>query len=401
MAVQTGRLFAVCLASIGLISPLAIHLFLPVIPVLKQSFGVSNAQAQMSFSLALLVMAISTLVYGSLSDRYGRRPVLLSGLALFLLGGLIGVLAESMTMLIVGRLVQAVGAGCGTTLVRAIARDAYGPDKLIQVISYLTMFYTVGPMFAPMIGGFLVDAFDWRAVFVFSLSAGVVVALGAYFFVPETRPGAKPAPGQGIWRGYADLFANPRFTGYSLQPGFSTGAFFANATAASFIMKEYLQRPASEFGLYFFLFPAGFFCGNFVSSRIGNRVATETMVLAGSIILFVAVLVQASLLVSGHVSPQTIFFPAFFIPFAQGISLPYAQSGAMAIIPRLAGTASGVGIFAQSFGGAVFAQLYGMLADNTLWPMALVTGSSALLCLLFGALPYALRMRENAARRNF
>jgi len=397
MAVQAGRLFAVCLASIGLISPLAIHLFLPVTPVLKQTFGVSDAQAQMSFSLALLVMALSTLVYGSLSDRYGRRPVLLSGLALFLLGGLIGVLADSMPVLIAGRLVQAVGAGCGTTLVRAIARDAYGPEKLVQVISYLTMFYTVGPMFAPMIGGFLIDTFDWRAVLIFSLSAGACVALGAYFFVPETRPGVKPAQGQGLLRGYADLFAHPRFTGYSFQPCFSTGVFFADATAASFMMKEYLHRPSSEFGLYFFLFPAGFFCGSFVSSRIGNRIRNETMVLAGSTILFAAVLVQASLLVSGHVSPQTIFLPAFFIPFAQGISLPYAQSGAMATIPRLAGTASGVSIFAQSFGGAVFAQLYGLLADGTPWPMVVVTGTSGLLCLLFGTLPFALRMRERAA----
>jgi DHA1 family bicyclomycin/chloramphenicol resistance-like MFS transporter len=130
-----------------------------------------------------------------------------------------------------------------------------------------------------------------------------------------------------------------------LQSGFTTASFLTTATAASSLMKEMLHRPSTEFGMYFLLFPFGFLTGNFVTSRIGNRAANETMVLAGSLVSLTAVSVQSTLLLSGHVSPLTLFAPGFFITFAQGISLSYAQSGAMMTNPKLAGTAAGIGVF--------------------------------------------------------
>jgi DHA1 family bicyclomycin/chloramphenicol resistance-like MFS transporter len=120
-----GRAFALALGLVALITPLAVHLFLPVIPVVKLALGLSNAAAQFNFSIALFAMACATLAYGSLSDRLGRRPVLLVGLVLFLLGSAISALAQTALALALGRVVQAVGAGCGMTLVRTIARDAY------------------------------------------------------------------------------------------------------------------------------------------------------------------------------------------------------------------------------------------------------------------------------------
>src|ERR1700752_1855547 len=123
MTATPGPLFALALASISLIGPLAVHLFMPVIPAVKAALGLSDAMAQLTFSVALFVMAFATLVYGSLSDRYGRRPVLLSGLGLFLIGSAVSAAADSIGVLVVGRFVQAIGAGCGVTLVRAIAQD--------------------------------------------------------------------------------------------------------------------------------------------------------------------------------------------------------------------------------------------------------------------------------------
>ncbi len=152
------------LACISLISPLAVHLFLPVIPAVKISLGLSDSVAQLTFSVALFSMAFATLFYGSLSDRFGRRPVLLSGLCLFLAGSAISAVANSVVALVLGRLVQALGAGCGITLVRAIAQDVYGASRLVKAIAYLTMAYTLGPMVAPLIGGVLVDALGWRSV---------------------------------------------------------------------------------------------------------------------------------------------------------------------------------------------------------------------------------------------
>src|SRR5579864_5053331 len=235
-----GPLFALALASISLISPLAVHLFMPAIPAVKGALHLSDALAQLTFSIALFTMAFATLVYGSLSDRYGRRPVLLSGLGLFLVGSAVAAVAHSIGVLVLGRFIQAIGAGCGVTLVRAIAQDVYGRDRLVKAIAYLTMAYTIGPMVAPMVGGVLIDAFGWRSVFGFALGAGAVIALDAYLAVFESRPPSKLPPrraGRSVLRDYVALFRHPTFACFVLQSGFCTASFLVTATAASSLMK--------------------------------------------------------------------------------------------------------------------------------------------------------------------
>ena len=172
MSPMPGRIFALALASIALIGPLAVHLFLPVIPAVKAAFGISDALAQLTFSVAMFGMAFATLFYGSLSDRYGRRPVLLSGLCLFLFGSVIAFAGRLVATMVPGRSLQAIGAGCSVTLVRAIASDVYGPGRLVKAIAYLTMFYTLGPMISPIVGGLLIDTLGWRSVFGFALLVG-------------------------------------------------------------------------------------------------------------------------------------------------------------------------------------------------------------------------------------
>ena len=396
MTRSPGRSFAFALASIALVGPLAVHLFLPVIPAVKAALGLSDARAQLTFSISLFGMAFATLAYGSLSDRFGRRPVLLSGLCLFLVGSVISAAANSLAVLVAARLVQAIGAGCGTTLVRTIARDAYGSERLVRAIAYLTMFYTVGPMISPFVGGVLIDLLGWRSVFGFAFLIGSAITVAAYLAVYETRPRADfSQSGRSILRNYVELFSHVRFTAFVLQTGFSTGAFITMATASSTLMKEFLNRPSTEFGLYFLLFPAGLFVGTFLSSRIGARGTTETMVLLGSILSVTTVTTQAIFLLSGYVTPATIFLPGFFQTLAQGIALPYGQAAAMSIVPRIAGTASGASVFVQYFCGAVFAQLYGMVADGTPKPMILITALGSFLCLAAGALPFFLARRAS------
>jgi DHA1 family bicyclomycin/chloramphenicol resistance-like MFS transporter len=393
-----GRSFALALGLVALISPLAVHLFLPVIPAVKVALALSDAVAQLTFSIALFVMAFATLVYGSLSDRLGRRPVLLSGLVLFLAGSAISMMAQTAAMLAFGRVVQAVGAGCGMTLVRIIARDAYRPEHLVRAIAYLTMFYTLGPMIAPLFGGILIDALGWRSVFTFALIAGTLITIAAYLWIAETRPGGGKTSETGILRGYAELFRRPQFVGYVLQTGFNTASFMTMASASATLMRELLHRPSSEFGLYFLLFPFGFFFGNWVSSRIGNRRSNERMVLLGSVLAAATTTVQALLLLSGVVAPWALFVPGFFVTFAQGIALPYAQVGAMAVIPPLAGTAAGVGVFMQNMLGAALTQLYGLFADGTPLPMVAIVSASGVFCLAAGALPFFARGVRPAER---
>jgi MFS transporter, DHA1 family, multidrug resistance protein len=391
-----SRLFSLALGLTALITPLAVHIFLPVIPAVKAELALSDAQAQFTFSVALFTMAFATLVYGSLSDRFGRRPVLLSGLALFLIGTAISVVAPSVATLAAGRLVQAIGAGCAMTLVRVIARDAYRTEHLIRVIAYLTMFYTLGPMISPFVGGILVDTLGWRSVFAFALAAGGAITITAYAAIPETRSAPGPAPGSnsGILPAYVALLRRPVFTAFVLQSGFNSGAFMTMASASSTLMKELLHRPSTEFGLYFLVFPIGLLLGNLLASRVGSRASNETLILAGSALSLATVLVQALLLLNGNVQPLTIFVPGFFLTMAQGIALPYTQVGAMAVIPSLAGTAAGIGVFMQNFCGAFFAQVYGWIADGTPRPMVLIVSTSGVLCFLVGILPFCLARRS-------
>jgi MFS transporter, DHA1 family, multidrug resistance protein len=387
--------FALALAAVTLIGPLAVHLYLPVVPAIKDAFAVSPGLAELSFSITLATMAVATLVYGSLSDRFGRRPVLLGGLALFLAGSVLSALAPSIAVLIGARLVQAVGAGCSITITRAMARDVYGPDKLVQAIAYLTMAYTLGPMISPPLGGFLLDHLGWRSVFWFAVMAGGAISLAAASILGETRRGGG-AGRRSLLREYRALFADPRFSAFVLQSGFCSGTFFSIAAASPFLMEEMLHRSATEYGFLFFAFPGGYCLGNFVSSRLAGRVALERMVLAGSLINLAAVAAQAALIFCGGVSAFAIFGPGAVITFSQGIALPNAQAGAMQTAPELAGTAAGIGVFGQTLLAGVFAELYGLLADGTAVPMLEVSAFAAFLTILCGIVPVLLPARAAA-----
>jgi DHA1 family bicyclomycin/chloramphenicol resistance-like MFS transporter len=387
-----GWRFLATLASITLIGPLAIHMYLPVMPAVKVVFGMSDATVGLTYSAALFVMAFATLVYGSLSDRYGRRPVLLTGLALFALGSAVSALAPNVPGLMTGRVIQALGVACSVTLARAIARDAYGTEGLVKVIAYLTMAYTLGPMLSTVLGGLLLDTVGWRSVFWFAAIAGALIAWGSWSVLYETNPATqRPHRSSGYLRDYAQLFSHLRFDAYVLQSGFSSGCFYTMAAASAFLMKDTLGRSATEFGTWFIAFPCGFFLGNLLSSRLSQRHSIEALVLAGSIVNFAAISLQSISILAGYLTPLVLFIPGFLITFGQGIAMPNAQVGAMRVIPSLSGTAAGVGVFCQAFMGALFAQIYSLLADGTPIPMVQTVWACSVLVLGMGAIPWLLR----------
>lgn len=382
----------IALVAISLIGPLAIHIFLPLIPEVRRSFAISEGLAGLTFSIALLAMSLATLVYGAISDRYGRRRVLLLGLMLFVAGSALCALAPSIGVLILGRTLQAIGAGCGITLSRTIAKDAYGADVLIKIFAYLTMAYTLGPMVAPLVGGILVDLAGWRSVFWLATAFGGGVFAMAWVVLYETQlKEERQQASAGFVRNYVTLFSKARFNAFVLQSGFGSGAFMASATAASYLMKGPLERSATEFGLYFMLYPIGYLLGNLISSKISHRFPIENMVLVGALINALAAALQAVVILSGYLFPAIIFIPGGMMTFGQGIGIASTQVGAMRVVPSLSGTAAGIGACAPLLLGAAFSQLYSQLADGTPIPMVFTVSLGAALALIFAIVSYKLK----------
>jgi MFS transporter, DHA1 family, multidrug resistance protein len=368
-----GPLFIIAMVAITLMGPLAVHAFIPALPLVRRDFAIDDATTQFILSISLFAMAGATLFYGPLSDRYGRRPVVLAGLALFLVGTLGSALASDVLTLIGGRFVQAAGAACGLVLARAMVRDLYGDDRVVKMMAYLTMAYVLGPMLSPAIGGALADVFGWRSIFYMGLVIGAAIILLTAMVTHETAPNiGEKTGGMVVLRSYVQLARTPKFLAYVLHCGFISASFFAYITAASFLMSEVLRRPATEYGLWFMLLPSSYMLGNFIASRLTHRFSIDTMVITGALFSLVAAI---GFLIWTTLSPINVFL--LFLPCAvaslgQGLSMPNAQSGAITVDRALTGTASGVIMFAQLLLGAIGAQIMGFVADNTARPMALV-----------------------------
>jgi DHA1 family bicyclomycin/chloramphenicol resistance-like MFS transporter len=373
--------FFVALIAMTFIGPLSLHLFIPAMPAVKEAFAASTAMTQLTMSLAMLSMAFFTVAYGGLSDRFGRKRVLLAGLALFTCGAAACMVAANLPMLLAGRILQGAGAGCGVVLARAIARDVYGQERVAQVIAYLTAAYVLGPMFAPPLGGHLTTVFGWRALFALASVFGLLVILAVTFAVPETRAQSAAAP-RGMLAGYKSLLRRRRFVGFMLQPGLLSAAFYTQATAASFLAVEHLAADAFEIGVWFFAFPIGFMAGSFISGRIGGNRSIEFMTILGGVIGVANGVLLLGWFYFGGVSMAALYIPGMFVSLAQGLSMPYAQAGAMAVDPELAGSASGAVVFSQFFWPAALQQLTGMLADGTWVPMATVHFAAVSVALL-------------------
>lgn len=377
------RMLIGVLAVITALGPLAMQIILPVLPVMQDAFMVSAGTVQYVLSLALFTIAFATLVYGPASDRYGRRPVLLVGLVIFLLGSVVSALAINIELLIAGRVIQAVGGAAGMVVSRAIIRDLYDRETAARLMAYMITALVVAPMVSPLIGGLLNDAFGWRAIFVFSGLVGIIVLALALPRVPESlQPGTSAQTFRGMLSGFGVLLRVPAFLGYAGQAAFGMGMFMAFLGAAPFVTINVLERPPTEFGLFFVLISAGFMAGTFMTARLGQRIGLDQMMRVGSGLAVVFGVVMLGFVLAGIWSPWTIFLPGMGMAFANGLSMPNAQAGAVSISPGFAGTASGLLAFLQMLMGAGFAQLAGMLQDDTPLPMAVIMLTASTLAFL-------------------
>lgn len=366
----TSRLFLAVLVGATALGPLAIQIFLPSLPAIQADLEVSGPVAQLVFSLSMAAIAVSMLVYGPLSDRFGRRPMLIAGLILYLIGSLACALAPNIAVLILGRTVQAVGGAGPIALTRTIIRDLYGRERAASMIAYLTMAMVVVPMMAPVIGGYLNDLIGWRAIFAFCAAVGLLVSALVLTRLPETHRDQVAIPGIGsMIAGFAQLLRTPAFRAFAFQSAFCIASFFSFAAAAPYVVIVVMERSASAYGLFFMVVSLAFMLGNFFAARTSERVGVERMVLIGSSLSALATVLTLILLTTVGWVPWALFGPSILLALGNGLSIPNAMAGAISVDPRAAGTASGLSGFLQMLLAAVFAQLAGMWQNGTPYPM--------------------------------
>ena len=364
------------------ISALSMNIFLPSLPAMTAWFETDYHVMQLSVALYLAVNAFLQILVGPVSDKFGRRPVLLWGLALFLLATLGCIYAPNAETFLAFRMAQAVIASA-MVLGRAVVRDIYPQDEAAAMIGYVTMGMAVVPMFGPVIGGVLEGLFDWRANFWLLLACGIIVLVLTWRDLGETgRQSGLSLARQ--FREYPELLKSPRFWGYALSCGLSSGAFFAYLGGAPFVATELFGMSPSMMGLYFGAPALGYFFGNFLSGRYSARIGVNTMVKWGCYINFAGISLSLLLFLAGAGTAETFFGLMTFVGLGNGMSIPNATSGALSVRPHLAGTASGLSGAIMLGGGAGLSALAGaLLSPETgaypLLGLMLVTAIGALI----------------------
>jgi DHA1 family bicyclomycin/chloramphenicol resistance-like MFS transporter len=379
---EPSKALIALLIAITALAPVSLQIFIPALPAIQADFRGDAGVTQLTLSLSILANAIATLAYGPLSDRFGRRPVVLTGFAIFIVGSALSAAAPTISLLIVARIVQSAGAASGMVLARAIVRDLYDRDQAASVIAYLTMAMVVAPMIAPTIGAFLIDSFDWRMIFVTLTAVGVILTWQVWRRLIETRiDQTSGSMWSGLRRGGAQLLRQPAFLAYTLQSAFAISTFFAFISGAPYFMIDILGRTATEYGLLFVVVSCGFMLGNFTTARLGRRFGVDRFIWTGSVVALVGAATALLAMLAGQWAPLSLFGPMIAIAFANGLSIANAQAGAVSVRPDLAGTASGLAGFAQMFTAAVVSQAVGMLQNGTPYPMVGFMAACAFLSL--------------------
>jgi len=359
------RFIAVLVIATAL-GPMAMQIFLPALPAIQAEFNAHAAAAQLAFSLSALAMAVATLAYGPVSDRFGRRPAMLGGLVVFLLGSLACAVAPTIETLIAGRIVQAAGGVAGMVLARAVIRDVYDREQSATMIAYVTMAMVVAPMVSPAIGGYLTDELGWRLVFVVGGILGLAVLVTVWLDMRETAPRIGEATSIGaMLQDFAGLLRSRKFVALALLAGFSLSVFFGFLAGAPYLMITVYGRPPSEYGLYFVMISAAFMVGNLIAARSTRRLGVERMILLGSAGSLIGAVVSLALAAAGIWTPLALFLPTAFGAFAQGMSIPNTMAAVVSVNPMVAGSASGLAGFAQMAIAAVVAQTVGSIQNGT------------------------------------
>ena len=332
------------------LSALNMSIFLPSLNGMAVYFDTNYAVMQFALSGYLAATGVLQLIVGPISDRFGRRPVILTGIAIFVLSTIGALLAPNVETFLFFRLLQA-SVATAMALSRAIVRDMVPQDQAASTIAYITMGMALVPMFGPMIGGVLDQLFSWKATFIFLILAGCAVFALVYFDQGETVAGDGMPFSEQV-KTYPELLRSPRFWGYTMCATFSSGAFFALLGGTSFIASTVFSLSPIWSGVAIGVPAVGYLFGNFFSGRFSIKFGVNRMAFIGSCILVFGMGSSLVLSLLGVSHPVVFFGFCLFLGLGNGAVLPNTMAGSVSVRPHLAGTASGLSGAIMVGGGA-------------------------------------------------
>ena len=365
---------------------LTMNVFLPSLPDMAAYFGTEYWVMQLSVSLYLAMNAVLQLFIGPISDRFGRRPVLLGSLILFCIATLGAILAPTATVFLIFRMAQAVIVA-GLVLGRAVVRDMVPQEEAASMIGYVTMGMAVVPMIGPAFGGVLDQAFGWQSSFVLLLVAGLVVLWLTWSDLGETATHTSASFREQINQ-YPELFSSRRFWGYCLSATFAAGAFFAFLGGAPFVGTNVYGLNSVQVGLSVGAPAFGYFTGNFISGRYSVRMGVNRMITAGAIVSTLGMALPFVLILAGFDTALVFFSSVTLMGVGNGMVMPNATAGMLSVRPHLAGSASGIGGAITILGGAVLSAFAGWVLgpDSSALPLVaimLISSAMALVAILY------------------
>jgi DHA1 family bicyclomycin/chloramphenicol resistance-like MFS transporter len=362
---------------------LGMHIFVPALPSAAVDLGASAGTMQWTVTLYILGLAGGQLVYGPLSDRFGRRPVLMGGLALYTLSGLAAALAPEAHALILARLFQAFGGCAGLVLGRAIVRDTATPSEAAKRLALMNLMVTVGPSVAPLVGGLLASGLGWRSVFYFLFALGLTGLVCSWLLLPETGQPGSNTSARVLMRNYRQLLASPAFLGYSVGGGCATTSMYAFIASAPFIFVDQLHRSIHEASICIALLVSGIWLGSALTSHLISRVSVERLLVRSNLASVIAAAVFLAGTLSGHLSVPFTIVTIFVFTVGVGMAAPTALTQAISVDPRVIGSASGLYGFAQMTVGAFCTSLAALGSNPALAAGLVLTGAGIVAQLSF------------------
>lgn len=358
----------------SMVSPIALNVLLPALPDVATDLGVSTSEVQLSLTLYLFALAIGQLICGPLADRFGRRPVLLTGIALHFVGCLLGAMADDLSSLLLARVLQALGGCTGMVLARTIMLDRYSRDQAAGKIGYITLSIALSQAIAPTLGGHLNLQFGWQYLFHFSLILSTISWLIVLFMIPETATNKTESLRiDRVVKQYWTVLKAPGYLGYALSTTFIACAFYMFIGSAPYIVQSDMGGTSADFGNWFLFVSGGFMLGSFSAARISARLGIQKMIKTGHILSLCGAGIMLIAVVAGGISYLALFLPMALFTIGRGFSQPNSQSAAIAASQQAPGTASGLMGFIQLLTGALTAQLTPLIMSfGSVWVVVVI-----------------------------